>query len=139
MSLKLKHEQFFKSLAVNLENRLLTTKSSHCSLKEDGKLSENYSKIIENLSVLNPGCWSDTVLLDAQYGEESVRYLCEQFRLENITAIIRAFREFKEEKIPPKELLPLTSAVNTIPISTADCERSFSSMNEIITSWRSSL
>jgi hypothetical protein len=39
----------------------------------------------------------------------------------------------------PEDFKPLLKAVATIPISTSECERNFSSMNEIVTPTRTSL
>nr|XP_022906381.1 zinc finger protein 862-like [Onthophagus taurus] len=39
----------------------------------------------------------------------------------------------------PDDLKPLLNVIASIPISTSECERNFSSMNEIVTPLRSSL
>jgi hypothetical protein len=52
---------------------------------------------------------------------------------------INAFRQFIDTGNEPKELNPLLQIVKTIPISTCECEKSISSMNNIMTVARNSL
>jgi hypothetical protein len=40
-----------------------------------------------------------------------------------------AFKEYVDTGIPPTDLNPLLQAVNSIPVSIAECERAFSTMN----------
>lgn len=67
--------------------------------------------------------------------------LCQQFCIENPRQVIRAFREFRENNgaFVPDELKGLLAAINTVPISSAECERGFSQMNLICTANRSAL
>ena len=81
--------------------------------------------------------------VDIQYGDNNIRQLCHQFHLDE-PSIIRGFRNYKlnEEKGDreiPEDLQPLFKAIATIPISTSECERNFSSMNEIVTPIRATL
>lgn len=64
------------------------------------------------------------------FGVNAVEEMAEQVGL-NGWLCIRAFREFKESKgkIVSADFQQLLTAVNTIPVSTAECERSFSGMN----------
>ena len=52
-----------------------------------------------------------------------------------------AFREFRESKgsVTAPEFRKLLFAIDTIPVSTAACERGFSAMNDICTALRSLL
>jgi hypothetical protein len=87
-----------------------------------------------------------------RFGEKEIKRLCAQFRLNSDTAVkgMRSCIELYEEdrkkgtKRLPKissipDLKPLITSVNTLPVSTAECERNFSAMNLICTSERNSL
>jgi hypothetical protein len=53
---------------------------------------------------------------------------------------IRAFREYmKYREEIPNELSRIRRILNTIAVSSSECERGFSQMNLIVTPWRSSL
>ena len=80
--------------------------------------------------------------------EKEIQELCSFFKLDNGRQIQRGMREYidmvrlktVDEMIPPapEELKLLLQAVNTLVISTAECERGFSQMN-MLTTTRSSL
>lgn len=77
--------------------------------------------------------------INIRYGEESVSNLCELFRLPEKRRYMTAFQEYVDTGIPPRDLNPLLQAVNSIPVSTAECERAFSTMNIIMTDRRNSI
>lgn len=96
---------------------------------------------MEHLKVLDPKTWpkNDDGEVEITYGEDDVRALCKLFTLDE-KEIIRGFRHFKtDEKQIPEDLKPLFKAVSTIAVSTSECERNFSAMNEILTPLRCSL
>jgi hypothetical protein len=74
------------------------------------------------------------------HGEAELRKLCYRFKLP-FTEVKDAFREFKDSKgkTVKSEFQKLLFAVDTIPVSTAACERGFSVMNDICTPTRSLL
>lgn len=75
-----------------------------------------------------------------EYGEVELRELCRKFRL-RLPILKDAFRDFKDSKgslITP-DFQKLIFAIDTIPVSTAACERGFSAMNDICTPLRSQL
>lgn len=141
--------QLYTSLANNMRNRMITTSSSHGSrydAKRQTSQSENentYTNLLASISVLEPKNWpkSNDGEVEIQYGDKEIRHLCTQFHLNDVQ-IIRGFRFYKmsggKEEIPD-ELKPLLNVIASIPISTSECERNFSSMNEIVTPLRSSL
>src|SRR6218665_1895938 len=139
--------QLFRSLANNLRTRMITTSSSHVS-RDESHRQENvstYNQLLENLRVLDPKNWQLTAddEVDIQYGDSHIRQLCHQFHLDE-RSIIRGFRNYKlnEEKGDrevPEDLHPLFKAIATVPISTSECERNFSSMNNIVTPIRATL
>ncbi|XP_060767543.1 E3 SUMO-protein ligase KIAA1586-like [Neoarius graeffei] len=122
----LDHRAFFASLARNVEKRLLSHQTG-------------YYKLIENVKVLYPQYWPREE--GELFGEGEVEALCQQFCIEEPRNVIRAFREFRENngELIPDGLKDLLAAVNTVPISSAECERGFSQMNLICTANRASL
>lgn len=140
--------QLYRGLANNLRNRMITTNSSHISSQNSKYQQENiynYTELLNSLNVQDPKKWPTSEngkVEDIQFGEDKVRHLCHQFRLKNENDIIRAFRTYKMEggkEGVPDDLKPLFTTVASIPISTSECERHFSSVNEIITPLRCSL
>nr|XP_022910781.1 E3 SUMO-protein ligase KIAA1586-like [Onthophagus taurus] len=141
--------QLYTSLANNMRNRMITTSSSHGSrydAKRQTSQIENentYTNLLASISVLEPKNWpkSNDGEVEIQYGDKEIRHLCTQFYLNDVQ-IIRGFRFYKmsggKEDIPD-DLKPLLNVIASIPISTSECERNFSSMNEIVTPLRSSL
>ena len=102
---------------------------------------ESHSKkliVIDQLSVLNPDNWPAEMEFD--YGEEQIRLLCRRFRLHYCTAR-DAYSDFKDSggRKMPLGLNLLMNAVNTIPVSTVECERGFSVMNVIFGERRAKL
>ena len=68
--------------------------------------------------------------------------MCKRFQLPGEHYdIISGFREFKLElgRITPKSLQPLIRSSETLIVSTAECERAFSSMNKILADTRNKL
>jgi hypothetical protein len=136
----IRREQFFRSLANNLRNRLLTSQSSHVSSK-DRSDAVNYQTLLNKIKLLYPDNWPDTTMdEDALYGNVEVASLAESFQLD-ARQCVRAFREYRDTggRKVPGGLQPLLTAVDTIPVCTAECERGYSQMNLIITPTRNSL
>lgn len=78
--------------------------------------------------------------LSPEYGEQELKMLCVKFPRE-FSLVKMAYREFKESRgtnIQPS-LKELLNCVNTIPVSTAECERGFSKMNIVCSNLRSRL
>lgn len=135
---------FLQSLADNLRRRLMTVASDgsgmhmHVACGSTQQQESQSNKLIDQLSVLNPDNWPAEMEVD--YGEEQLRLLCRRFGLHYSTAR-DAFSDFKDSggrKIP-LDLHPLMNAINTIPVSTAECERGFSAMNVIFGDHRAKL
>ncbi|KAL1481341.1 hypothetical protein MTO96_034543 [Rhipicephalus appendiculatus] len=131
--------QFYQSLADNTRARVLTTQSSRVS--SSGTVQQNvasYKQLIDDIKVLNPSSWPDD--LNVLYGEDEVRRLAKRLRVHENNAV-QGLREYIENggKNVPCLLEPVVTATKCIPVSTADCERGFSAMNNIMTPSRSSL
>ncbi|KAL1249596.1 hypothetical protein QQF64_020601 [Cirrhinus molitorella] len=126
------HKVFFKSLARSLENHML----SYGRAEADRM---GYSKFIEELKVLFPEYWPQDA--GATYGETETESLCQQFGIDSPRTAVRALREYRENggRLIPEGLKDILTAVTTVPISSAECERGFSQMNLICSANRASL
>ena len=132
--MQIQYEQFMQSLAANLKNRLMSC-------------NQNTEPLLSAINVLDPLQWPRDCKLT--YGQEGIVFLCDVFHLNEFEATTRKglheyidiIKEtgFTGNREPPAALLCLTNAVNTIVVSSADCERSFSQMNILATPARSSL
>jgi len=141
------HKQFIASLVTHMQQRLFTTVSSNNTriAAVDGNISEqnlqdNYNKLIEQLTVLEVDSWPECSGRDVRFGEEQITQLCLRFGLDKRNTI-NGFREFLDcggSRVPDL-LEPLMLCAHTLPCSTAECERAFSSMNVIVSPLRNSL
>ena len=77
--------------------------------------------------MVDPNKWPSSVESPWLEGEAKIKQLCERFGLEG-PAIKRAFRDYVDE--PSSRPHDIS---HTYPVSTADCERGFSTMNVIAT------
>jgi len=129
--------QFFRSLSNNLRSRLFTTQSSNVSM-QGNEFKNIYTQLLSHLDVLDPKNWPDQ--FDIQYGDSAVRRLANVFQVDERSAI-NGFREFKDLKDGSTvlDLRPLLTAIKIVAISFSECERAFSSMNNIVTTKRNAL
>jgi hypothetical protein len=56
-----------------------------------------------------------------------------------VTIVKSWFRDYLNQKIFPENLVDLNNALNTVQISSSECERGFSQMNLILSSTKASL
>lgn len=134
-SREINHQQFFHALAASIETRM------GC-LPGKQRSKEEYQSFLNNIRVLQPSSWPD--VCGVRYAEKEVQELCSFFKLDNGRQVQRGMREYidmvthktDDEMMPPapEDLKPLLQAVNTLVISTAECERGFSQMNILTTS-----
>ncbi|XP_069481527.1 E3 SUMO-protein ligase KIAA1586-like [Ambystoma mexicanum] len=130
--------QFFRSLANAMQNRLLTTASSHVPGTSGEAMASEFHNLISACQVVYPRYWPNDY--DILFGEDEVQALCKRFQLPS-RKIVSGFWEYKDSggKRVPEEMLPLMRTMDTIAISTAECERVFSHMNNTLTPLRNSL
>jgi hypothetical protein len=137
--------QLLQSLANSLRQRLLIADIAPVNANERPKTQQMLppeerqdKQIIAQLSVIFPEYWPSEMATN--YGEDELRLLCNRFRLP-YASIRDAYGDYKDSggRHMPKSFSSLMRPVNTIPVSTAECERGFSAMNIIITERRSSL
>ncbi len=119
----IKKNQFYQALSDSIASRLMP---------------ESERAFCASVAVLDSRTWPSE--MPSEYGENELRLLCDKFLLP-FGETKTAFRSFKDgvgkDKCPPLQLL--CNNVNTIPVSTAQCERGFSKMNIICTPLRSRL
>jgi hypothetical protein len=78
--------------------------------------------------------------LTPEFGETEVRFLCDKFDV-SFSDVKQDYREYKSSKglLLKPCLQKLKNCVDTLPVSTAECERGFSKMNIVCSSLRSAL
>lgn len=135
-------EQFLQSLANNMRARLLTS-SANRNEKDvmTAQHAQQYKKLLEQMELLNSHSWPLDYEEIAKFGEAEISDLATRFRVE-IDETIEGFKVLKATNQPLSsnvKLQSLLSAINCIPVSTADCERGFSCMNNILTPSRNKL
>ena len=99
---------------------------------------ESERGLLQCLSVLFPSVWPSEI--PAEYGEEELKQACTKFKINYSRDIKDEYRDLKDAKdnsMVGLNLRRLTIAINTLPVSTAECERGFSQMNLICTPTRS--
>ena len=102
--------------------------------------SGEYTDLLTQISLLDPSTWPIDYDSIPNFGEEGVSKLSDRLRLKS-TEAIRGFKLFRvvggRESNPSLQALRL--AVESIPVSTAECERGFSLMNNMTTQKRNCL
>jgi hypothetical protein len=133
--------QFFRSLVANLRQRLLTTTASHVGANETSRAAgvKQYNTLLSALEVMNKENWPSTEE-EPRYGETEIDLLCHKMGFEPRQCILD-FREYRQQqtKHKPTHFANMQHAIDTYVVSTAECERSFSIMNDILTPERNSL
>jgi len=109
------------------------------------------SQFFSDIDVLDINKWPSNPSI--RYGDKEIKHLCGRLRL-NFDQVVSGMREcierYQQQKTDKSvkstisasdksDLQPLISCINTLPVSTAECERNFSLMNLIYSSERNSL
>ena len=126
-------KQFLQSLLDRINERLSST------------ANETNKRVISDLEILDSGKWPSVPSI--RYGEKQILRLCEQFSFnsEKSQQAVNGMRDFVDSGTgagvseTPADLKPLLTCVHTLPVSTAECVRSFSLMNTICNDKRNSL
>ena len=71
-----------------------------------------------------------------EYGEKELKLLCQKFLILYDAELKSAYRNYKENKgtVTEGSMKIFTNAIETLPVSTAECQRGFSQMNIICSS-----
>ena len=121
---------------------MLTTSASNVGMSETARSINvsTYTRLLASIEVFNCTHWP--TVENAIYGEDEFRFLCEKLHIDERQSIL-GFREYRDtpdnRRCVPVGLQPLKAAIDTYVVSTAECERSFSLMNDIWTATRNSL
>jgi hypothetical protein len=120
----LKPGQFYQALVDALSSRLL---------------SPNDKPLCDLLNIILPNQWPDAV--SPEYGENELKLLCDKFSMEYNAPLKNDYRDFKNSKgsVTGHNLNRFINVIESLPVSTAECERGFSRMNIICTPLRSSI
>ena len=135
---KINLPQFYHNLSDNLHSRLYAQSSSNRSAMSTQ--SDEFLTLASQMDVLNPHKWPNNIDSPWPDGEEKLQNLCRRFSL-NCHHILEGFRDYVDNggsKIP-EQLCPILRAINTLPVTSSDCERGFSTMNLIMSPLRNSL
>lgn len=127
----LNKESFIQALIDNLSSRL----NENVSISGSSGLSD----LLSEFDVLDKSKWPSGLEAPWVIGENRLKSLCNRFSLE-FSDYQEAFRDFVDDLTQvPLKITRLQSIVNTLPISSADCERGFSCMNVICNKVRNTL
>ncbi|KAF3840297.1 hypothetical protein F7725_019014, partial [Dissostichus mawsoni] len=129
--------QFIRAVADNMKERLFTTTANRAQASVAANRKEAYNSLINQMAVLNPDNWDHD---NPRFGDNEVRALCDVLHVNQQEAHL-GFTEYKASggRNIPNKMKKLLMAVDTLSPSNADCERGFSTMNNIITEYRSKL
>ena len=118
--------QFYQALADCMSARLLP------------ESEKQLCKAIEAIDASSVA--GDSRELEPEFGESQVKLLCVRFGIP-FSAVKNAYRDWKDSKgvVVNEQLRQLTNTIDTIPVSTAACERGFSKMNVVCSPLRSRL
>ena len=121
---RIRRGQFYQALADSMKARLLP---------------QTEDKMVKTVQFVLPSKWD--VSLSSEYGENELKWLCSYFKTPWSGELKQEYRDYKDTEghdvgLCMKRFL---IAVDTLPVSTAACERGFSSMNVICTPLRSTL
>ena len=137
---ELEDERLFKSVKLNKRGKSGIHGGQFLTAIVDNlkaRLSDGNSDLVSHLQVLDPALWpnDDSRLL---YGEQSVVTLAKRLKLES-RPTVEQFRKLKDGKQPESAIKKLMTAAATYPGTSAECERGFSTMNDIAWDKRNAL
>ena len=120
-----------------MEERLFTTASSRAQPSVHATRIENYKTLVGQIDVLNPEKIDHE---NPRFGEDDVKSLCGTLRFNKQQPHL-AYIEFKASggRSIPDQLNKLMVAIDTLSPSNAECERGFSTVNNIITDSRNAV
>lgn len=136
---EIRPSQLFRSLANSLQSRMMTV----CSRRGEtaattGQYTSDYLALLNDISILEKDRWPINYQSIPAFGEKSIRSLCKRFGIDDEKPLV-GFKKMKTGKKADAGIELLQLALHCIPVSTAECERSFSCMNTILTKKRNRL
>jgi hypothetical protein len=141
---KISEQHFFQKLSDNIKTQMFTTRASRESTGSSNTTWSNrdkYTQLLDNMKIMDKSMW--VRCQDPCFADKEIRKLTESFIVCKETSV-HGFHEYYMKIINGDvmyldELKPLIAAANTFIISTAECKRAFSNMNNIISTIRSSI
>ena len=128
------HGQLLTSVINKMRTRLIPE-----AAKESRKNAAAIQRVMSEICVLDTSKWPEEIPLN--FGRSQIKSLCHRFHMtQAINATIIAFKNFLDnggKKSVPADLKPLLNCIKVIPCSSAECEKGFSAMNNILTNSRS--
>lgn len=126
---QLDQKAFIQALVDNLSSRLDNNVSN----------SEDFTSLLGEFDIVDSKKWPTDIETPWLVGESRLRSLCERFGLA-FGDYLESFRDFIDNpEFTPAAITKLQSILNSLPVSSADCERGFSTMNVICTDLRNAL
>lgn len=127
----------------NLKSRMLTVSSRRGEKASDtANNATAYSSLMRQVNIIDSKTWPANYEDVPMFGEIDIQELCSRFHIDSEKAIVD-FRILKASAGRWSEnlstLQAVRNALSVIPVSTAECERSFSVMNTIATPKRNRL
>lgn len=141
---KLKEVMVFKNIQLSTNTKLITINPNQFissitnNLKHRLLENSNEETIIQDLLIMDISIWPENT--NIRHGENEIKRICKRFLLNEQNAI-NGIRQLTEDNtLLPKKIMPeVYNLCKTFPISTAECERGFSVMNNICTKLRARL
>lgn len=136
----LNKKEFLQALIDNLSSRLECTVASNRRSAGPDDSKEMLLDLVEELKVLDPDTWPPELTSPWDEGEVKMASLCPKLGMPFTREIKSAFRDFIDDPSAGNPLMSrVKSAISTLPVSSADCERGFSTMNIVCTKSRNKL
>ena len=138
---KLDKNAFLQALIDNLLSRLECNVASQRSGVDStgGASFREYKSLIRQIDTINPEKWPSDVESPWIAGEQQLKSLCERLQLP-FEYTKRAFRDYIDDPlVVPNHVNMLKKTIDTLPVTSADCERGFSQMNLIDSKLRNKL
>jgi hypothetical protein len=135
---KISQLDFFQKLSDKISIHMFTTRASNMSSGSDTLSNrEKYNQLVHNLEILDRSKWPKET--DPCFGNKQVRELAKELDV-CVSSSVHGFREYFISGNCdnfPSDFQPHAAAVNTLVISTTECEWSLSNMNTTISCVRS--
>ena len=124
----------------SLSARLMTTQSRRGERVEDAeKNSKANEELLNHLQLLEPAMWP--AVPSPNFGRSGVSILATWFKVEDTKTLLSEWEIFKASMgvNVGEEMAKFMRGSKTIIVSTAECERAFSAMNDILVPTRNRL
>ena len=120
-----------------MSSRLEANVSSGLRTDENHRM---YVELLNDIDCLDPMKMPSAITSPWVEGEERLASLCTRFQVPFDSELVNSYRDFIENpNCVPDKVTSLRAIINTLPVSSADCERGFSVMNTICTERRAKL